>query len=590
VEPLDRGLKSVVEVAWRSSPVVVLQGPRAVGKTTLVRGLERAGSFHDLSSDDELRQVETSPRAWIESLPFGTVIDECQRLPSLPIDVKRMVDSRSGVPGQFLLTGSVRMRTDQLGGSDPLVGRAIRLDLLPFAQCELLQEPLDIMTELFDGNPASWNLAPTDQSDMIRRCVKGGMPFMRTLQHEDGGSRLLQNYVDSQFNGEAAESTRDVVSLRRLFRWLCASAGQIRDYKKFGDPNEINAKVVPRLIEDLLRQFLVTEIKPWHPLQDRRESHKPRLFPIDSAFVADQIGMSSRDQFLGPAGGSLLETFAANEIARLLTWSAIDGTLFHWRKDDTHEVDLIVEDRRSGRLLAIEVKSDREPKQDYFSGIRAFRAQYPDRNIRGIVLHCADNVVRHTATPDDWFLPFSALWQAAPLPQATGPKRSLADALADVRRKIGGDQFVDPSTTTEWVQQAERHIESVVRPLLENIAETVQNLGFATTITATATAKPYLTTMARSDTRFVGIPTRLEIRSNSISPPRSSWLIEVGCDVLTNGTTNWSVFGFLGGQREDFGPPVTLRNENTPRSVVEEGLITFVDALPRLIETWSNLP
>lgn len=89
------------------------------------------------------------------------------------------------------------------------------------------------------------------------------------------------------------------------------------------------------------------------------------------------------------------------------TWSIPKCDHNHWRENNRHEVDLVIE-RRNGSLIAIEVKAARSATKAHTAGIRRFRDRYPSRFARGFVFHSGDNATRF----DDgiWALPFSALW------------------------------------------------------------------------------------------------------------------------------------------------------------------------------------
>ena len=185
----------MVQRAMRSWPVVVVEGPRAAGKTTLVRRVVGDAKVFDLSSEDIYGQAASSPRAWVEALPMGTAIDEAQRIANLSLEIKRQADARPGVKGQYLLTGSVRLRRDELGGSDPLVGRARRCTLLPFAQCELGDGPLDVIAALFDDKPSHWTLPPTRQADMFEIMSRGGFPLVHEQTDPTDRRNSLADYV-----------------------------------------------------------------------------------------------------------------------------------------------------------------------------------------------------------------------------------------------------------------------------------------------------------------------------------------------------------------------------------------------------------
>ena len=105
--------------------------------------------------------------------------------------------------------------------------------------------------------------------------------------------------------------------------------------------------------------------------------------------------------------GRLLETFVATELLRILGWSTTSAQLFHWRENNRHEVDLIIE-RNDGALIGIEVKASRSAAAAHTSGLRRLRNRYPGTFLRGYVLHAGDHITRFDDTL--WALPFSALW------------------------------------------------------------------------------------------------------------------------------------------------------------------------------------
>ena len=425
----------MVQNAMRSWPVVVVEGPRAAGKTTLVRRIVGDANVLDLSADDIYEQAASSPRAWVEALPIGTAIDEAQRIGNLSLEIKRQADARPGVKGQFLLTGSVRLRRDELGGSDPLVGRARRCTLLPFAQCELGDGPLDVIAALFDGKPSDWIVPPTKQMDMFEIMSRGGFPLVHELGDPTDRRDSLADYVRDLFSSPATQTRRDPAAVGRLFRWLSASSGQMQRITEFARSNELAKDTVSAYLTELQQAFLVRSVPGWHRQPGKRETTTPRLFVVDPSFSADAHGLSRHRGAATEPHGQIFETFAMTEIERLATWSSIRTSTYHWREDQKREVDLVLEDEDTGRLVAFEVKAARESSPGFFDGIRAFQQRYPERFHRGFVLHCGDHPLRHA--DDLWSLPFSALWtigeRVGPAPQE---ESAVSRALRDVEEIV----------------------------------------------------------------------------------------------------------------------------------------------------------
>src|SRR5438132_13421758 len=134
---LPRAVAGRVLAALSDTPVVVVNGPRQAGKTTLVRSLPYAGRAEVVSLDDVAARQAAGydPRAFLDRSVDTLVIDEAQLEPGLFRATKAEVD-RERRPGRFLLIGSSRLLAAP-GMADELVGRVETLELWPFAEREL---------------------------------------------------------------------------------------------------------------------------------------------------------------------------------------------------------------------------------------------------------------------------------------------------------------------------------------------------------------------------------------------------------------------------------------------------------------------
>ena len=404
---LPRGLSATIERAWASRSVVVLEGLRATGKSTIARTMMPPAQFRTFADDAERRIAAADLRGWLEALPTSVAIDEAQLIPNLQLGVKQIVDARGATPSQFLLTGSARLNTRELGGSDPLTGRVRRLRLHPFSQSEIEGRPLDTITALFEADPQSWAPGSCDHREVIRRATAGGFPTMRNLEPVDRPVEF-DAYVRDLFSGNVHTTRRDVERLTRFFRWLTGRSGSVRNIRAFAESTELANDTVHAYLNELAEVHLVESIRGFRPGQDHRETERERIFVADPAFVTSALSADPDVlQRNTDVYGRLLETFVATELLRILGWSTTSAQLFHWRENNRHEVDLIIE-RNDGALIGIEVKASRSAAAAHTSGLRRLRNRYPGTFLRGYVLHAGDHITRFDDTL--WALPFSALW------------------------------------------------------------------------------------------------------------------------------------------------------------------------------------
>ena len=135
---VTRHISVMVDEALEEDRVVVVNGARQAGKTTLARQLidRRGGTFLSLDQAELGQAARDDPAFFLsEARREPVVIDEFQRAPELLLAIKEQVD-RDPRPGRYVLTGSTRFLTVPTL-SESLTGRAAILDLWPLSQGEL---------------------------------------------------------------------------------------------------------------------------------------------------------------------------------------------------------------------------------------------------------------------------------------------------------------------------------------------------------------------------------------------------------------------------------------------------------------------
>ncbi len=434
MELLPRSSTDLIRQSWQRYPIIVLEGPRAAGKTRLAELLVGREHLYRLDDPGTRDVANQSLRAWIEQLPPGSAIDEAQLIPGVSIEAKRIADDANSKPGRLLLTGSHRLSRTELGGSDPLAGRAKRFTLLPFSQCELAGEPRDVVTALFDEDPKNWSLAAVTQQDMRTRIARGGFPAAQNLDLRDMAD--WQHTYASSVVGDTSTG-RDVERLGRLFRWLAASSGLEQNVVSFSDANELNRKTVGEYLGVLRQLFLIFDVPNLAPPAKQQEL-PTHLFAIDPIFTAAALKVGAQTGAVTSEEGKAFETFVACELSRLIGSSATSATLHWWKRVAPRpkvEVDLVLK-RADDRLIGFEVKAAREFAVQDFAGLKRLRDEFPNRFHRGFVVHCGDNIVR--VEDDLWAVPFSILWSigealCAPAPPTFPMSTELVAAVQRLR-------------------------------------------------------------------------------------------------------------------------------------------------------------
>ena len=401
---IERGLLPVlVDAASDGLPVTVVVGPRACGKTTLVRRLVDEGVYQRYVSfaDPGVRAAAAaSPLLFVESLPIGTVIDEAQLVPEVLVPIKEIVDAARR-PGHFLLTGSTRVDLPTMGGTHPLAGRFARFELGPLNAAERHGQPATSMTTMLDGDPSALAVTNLKGVDYDAEAATTGFPLLVTSRADH--RRWRRDYLRSVIPETLSESDH-VVDHRRLTRLLegiTGLAGHELVLSHLVSDLSIDRRTAARYLDLLEEMRLIRRLPGLRSKATDTERAVPKLHMVDPILVApDPAGVSDDRR------GALLESFVVNEIASQLEWG--DGTegLFHWRDRRRDEVDLVIE--RDGGFVAVEIKRAREVPSNATAGINAFRDRYTKRFRRGLVMYAGPHVL--PLGDAVWAVPISALW------------------------------------------------------------------------------------------------------------------------------------------------------------------------------------
>jgi predicted AAA+ superfamily ATPase len=131
-----RTLRKVIQQINQSFPVLLITGPRQVGKTTLLEVCKESHRHYVTLDDLDVRQIaQQDPALFFQMYPTPLIIDEVQYVPQLFSYIKMIVDKEKK-KGLFWLTGSQKFHLMH-GITESLAGRVAILDLLGLSNAEL---------------------------------------------------------------------------------------------------------------------------------------------------------------------------------------------------------------------------------------------------------------------------------------------------------------------------------------------------------------------------------------------------------------------------------------------------------------------
>lgn len=259
-----RHLRQLLSRSLKFSPITAIFGRRQVGKTTLAELFARR--YVSLDRPSNLDFAITNPEAFLESNRSSPlVIDECQLAPPLFPAMKEAVRTRK-VPGQFLLTGSVRF-SSRKAIRESLVGRMIGWELLPLDLSEIHSKPLpDSIVRLMHSSSLELPLKPSSyfKPSVIDSYIEnGGMPGVFAIRNPGIRKQKFETQLDALLERDLKlvfETRISITTLRQLLKTLAANQGQPLEWASLSRKTRIATPTLKRLISAFETIYLIRVI------------------------------------------------------------------------------------------------------------------------------------------------------------------------------------------------------------------------------------------------------------------------------------------------------------------------------------------
>lgn len=353
-----RMLESSIEEASAQFPVLLVTGPRQVGKTTLLRHLCGETRSYVTLDDLSLRSLANDdPALFLQRFPPPVLIDEIQYAPDLLPYIKMHVDEE-GKPGAFWLTGSQQFRMMK-GVTESLAGRVAILNLLGFSSREADKRETDIepflpTKECLDKREPSEG--KTSVNSLFERIWRGGYPALTAGPVTDRDlfySSYLQTYLQRDVQDLAQVGNAE--TFLRFLRACAARTGQLLNYAELARDVDVSLKTAQHWLSILTASYQVFLLQPYHTNITKRIVKTPKLYMLDTGLASYLTEWSSPETLAaGAMNGAMLETWALSELLKSYWHRRQTPGLYFYRDRDGREIDfLLIRDRT---VYPLEVK------------------------------------------------------------------------------------------------------------------------------------------------------------------------------------------------------------------------------------------
>lgn len=339
-EPLINALQQV--------PVVVLLGPRQVGKTTLALSLSnealgKNSSYLDVELPSDRNKLADAEAYLMRFDNQLLIIDEVQHLPNLFTVLRAIVDRRKRAgekAGHFLLLGSASRELLQLS-AETLAGRIRYLELSPLGVAELHQaDPLGF------GMEKHW--------------FRGGFPDSYLGNSDDESWRWRQDFIATYVERDIPVMGPQVAPerLKRFWSMVAHYHGRQVVYAELGKSLGVSHTTAKKYLDILTDFYMIRQIQPWSGNSKKRLIRSPRIFIRDSGLLHALLFISNFDALLGnPVVGFSWEGYVIEQIMQVIstTWR-----VSYYRSEGQAEIDLVLE-KPNEAVWAIEIKKTLSP-------------------------------------------------------------------------------------------------------------------------------------------------------------------------------------------------------------------------------------
>lgn len=369
---LKRTIEKTIKQISGFFPVVLITGPRQVGKTTVLEMCEKESRTKVSLDAFEIRELaQKDPKAFLNRYPAPVLIDEIQYAPQLFPYIKAIVDKEQQ-SGMYWLTGSQQFHLMK-NVTESLAGRVGILNLQGFSSAEKNNRPdtsaflptKDIIKERRKNKKNLKNL--------YHLIWKGSYPAL-CLEDDKNWEMFYSSYVQTYVERDVKQITKieDELMFMNFIRVLAAQTGQMLDYTSVARDLGISVNTVKSWVSILLTSGLIYLLQPYYNNLTKRAIKTPKIYFMDTGLACYLTKWNTPETLeAGAMSGAMLETYVVSEIIKSYWHNGKEPNIYFYRDKEKKEIDVILEE--NGTLYPIEIKKKTNPNKGDIASFSALK-------------------------------------------------------------------------------------------------------------------------------------------------------------------------------------------------------------------------
>jgi uncharacterized protein len=310
--------------------IVLLSGPRQVGKTTLSKQLTSSHVYLNYDAAADRRIIHA--QEWNRDTEL-VIFDELHKMKKWKAWVKGFYDTE-GIPPALLVTGSARLDTYRKGG-ESLAGRFFYYRLHPLTVKEICS-----------------NLGEKSETALDKLVKLGGFPEPYLKNSETFAKRFRRIHTDTMIREDLLdlERVRDIKSIEILIDLLRIRVGSTTSYTALANDLQVSIHTVKHWLQILENLYIIFPVRPYHKNIARSLLKESKYYLYDTGAVE------------GDLSAKLENTVACAILRELHLVEDTTGSkvaLCYLRDKEKHEVDFLpVVDNKPLCMIEVKVSDD----------------------------------------------------------------------------------------------------------------------------------------------------------------------------------------------------------------------------------------
>lgn len=384
-------------------------GQRQVGKSTMLYHIKEENRRYVTLDDGNARRLaQKDPQLFFETYGSPLLIDEFQRVPSILLEMKRIVDQKTlegeDVNGMYWLTGSQKFRMMK-DVSESLAGRIAVFDLsgisaaeLDGREAKLFHPSLDCLRKKMEG------FQKKNVHEIYERIFTGGMP--KLIAEGMDRERFYTDYINTYLERDIKELAL-VGKLGEFYDFLVFMAARTSmelKYSEIAKSIGVSAPTIKEWVSVLERSGVIFILRPYYNNVTNRLVKTPKMYFMDTGLAAYLCRWPNAETLeKGAMDGAFFETYVVSEIVKSYYNAGKRPDLYFYRDIDGKEIDLLLAE--GDRLYPMEIKKAKAPEHadKNFQVLEKLKLDVQP----GIILCMADELLPYNR--EAWYFPVAAI-------------------------------------------------------------------------------------------------------------------------------------------------------------------------------------